>query len=78
MSRDPFASYDAWLEEPYQRQQAQDPGECPECGHPLVQDRHERTVDCEACGFHNGYDWDSEAERRAEARAEAREARYDF
>jgi ribosomal protein S27AE len=60
---DPFANYDAWLEAPYQR--TQDAPECPECGEALHEDAHERTVDCPECGYHDGFDWDAEAERRA-------------
>jgi ribosomal protein L37AE/L43A len=62
---DPFRNYDAWLEAPYQRPDAP---ECPDCGETMHEDAHERTVDCEACGYHDGFDWDAEAERRAEAR----------
>lgn len=57
--------YDAWLEAPYQQPE---PPECPECGAPMDEDKHERCVECPECGYADGFDWDAEAERRAEAR----------
>lgn len=66
-------SYDSWLEAPYQRRQDEDPGECPNCGSgAVVEDRRDRTVDCEDCGWHDEFDWDAEAERRAELREDYR------
>jgi transposase len=42
--------------------------ECPQCGEALIEDKVQREVECPECGYSNGYDWDAEAERRAEAR----------
>lgn len=41
--------------------------ECPQCGElALREDRTERSVTCEDCGYWDGFDWDAEAERRAD------------
>ncbi|CAN5869697.1 hypothetical protein BH24ACT15_BH24ACT15_29920 [soil metagenome] len=70
--RDPFASYDAWLEAPYQRMYAEeDRLECPECGVTMDEDKRERSVECPGCGFADGYNWDAEAERRADRMEDA-------
>jgi hypothetical protein len=60
--------YDAWLERPYQDAQAGEGPECPECGAPTEEDKHEQSVDCTECDWSDGVDWDSVAEARAEAR----------
>lgn len=46
------------------------PPECPGCGEAYMDvDDFNRTAVCsEGCGWHAEYDWDAEAERRAEAR----------
>jgi hypothetical protein len=44
----------------------------------MDEDTHERTVDCPACGYSDGFDWDAEAERRAEAREWAMEDRDEW
>lgn len=74
MPRDPFSGYDAWLEKPYQERA--DESECPECGCGMLVDRRERTVECTECGYSDGFDWDAEAERRAEAMVDEMEDRY--
>lgn len=69
--RDPFASYDSWLEAPYQRQQAQGERlECPKCDAQMHEDKAERSVECPECGYADGFDWDAAAEAAAEARME--------
>lgn len=68
MTRDPFASYDAWLEKPYiERAEQAERMSCPECDGPLTDDG-DGGVECE-CGYSYGPDWDAVAEARAEARA---------
>jgi hypothetical protein len=56
--------YDAWKTSP-----PEEGRECPGCGGTdLTEDRAERTIDCNECGWGDGFDWDAEAERRMEAR----------
>lgn len=69
-----MSSYDSWLERPYQQQQ--DQAECPDCGGPLLEDKQDRSVECEECGYVDGVDWDSIAEARAEARMERHHESY--
>ncbi|MEJ7804102.1 MAG: hypothetical protein WKH68_12155 [Candidatus Limnocylindria bacterium] len=76
--RDPFASYDAWLEKPYtDRAREAEDAECPKCESTLDEDKHERSVECTNpdCDYAAGYDWDAEAERRAEAAADRDDGR---
>lgn len=62
----PMPNYDAWLEAPYQRAQAEQPDDCPECGCELEVDRRYEEEWCACCDYSNGRDWDAEAERREE------------
>ncbi len=60
-------NYDAWLEAPYQKQQAEGERlECPKCDATMEEDQHERSVECPECGYANGYDWDAAEEARIE------------
>lgn len=79
MPRDPFGGYDNWLERPYaEAARRAERLECPVCGVTMDENKLDREVECPACGYYDGFDWDAEAERRAEARMDEMEDRDEW
>lgn len=62
-----MSAHDDWLDAPKHRADARALRlTCPECGEQMEEDTHERSVDCPACDYSDGVDWDSVRDERME------------